>query len=102
MEVEAPAIDWSVENGVLTISGENVAISGYASGSATPWYAYRSAITSIVIEDGVTAIGRYAFSNLGEVVSVEISASVVRLEYYAFNYCSSLSRFSGMVPKNLL
>ncbi len=84
-------LKWAVNDGVLTISGENVEIPGYASGSATPWYAHSSSITSIVIKDGVTAIGKYAFSNLGEVVSVEIPASVVSLGLYAFNYCSSLS-----------
>lgn len=83
-------LNWAVADGVLTISGEG-AIPGYTSGSATPWYSLRDNITSIVIEDGVTSVGRYAFANLDEVVSVEIPASVDSLGYYAFNYCSSLS-----------
>lgn len=83
-------LTWTVADGVLTISGEG-AIPDYTSGSETDWYYWRDNITSIVIEEGVTSIGQYAFDHLDEVVSVEIPASVDSLGYYAFNYCSSLS-----------
>ena len=54
------ALTWSMDNGVLTISGEG-AMSDWASVEETPWYADMEDITSIVIEDGVTSIGKNAF-----------------------------------------
>ena len=84
------SLSWVVEDGVLTISGAGE-MPDYTSGSETPWYPSLDNITSIVIAEGVTSIGDYAFDHLDEVVSVEIPASVVSLGYYAFNYCSSLS-----------
>ena len=71
-------VNWAVADGVLTISGAG-AIPDYSSTAKAPWYSLRGNITSIVIEDGVTSVGDYAFANLGEVVSVEIPASVVQI-----------------------
>ena len=35
----------------------------FSSGSSSPWYEMRSKIDSVIIENGVTSIGNYAFSN---------------------------------------
>ena len=64
-------ISWSVENGVLTLSGTGT-MNDYASPEEVPWYdscvkafidADEGIITSIEIESGVTSIGSYAFYN---------------------------------------
>ena len=55
-------ITWSLdENGLLTISG-NGAMSDYSTyPNGAPWYLHREAITAVIIEEGVTRIGKGAF-----------------------------------------
>lgn len=80
---------WNVVKGVLTITGEGN-IYDYEIGSA-PWYEYRAGITDIVINDGITAIGDYAFYNLCALKSVDTSDSLTSIGEYAFSNCTSLS-----------
>lgn len=87
---ENNALSWSVKDGVLTISGEG-AVPYYAEEGQASWSSLSGSITSIVIEDGVTAIGDYAFAGLQEAVSVSIPASVKRLGWFSFGACTSLS-----------
>ncbi len=56
-----------------------------------PWREYHSyAITSVVIEEGVTSIGNYAFYYLPNLESVTIAESVKSIGDAAFGYCRSL------------
>lgn len=80
---------WDLTDGVLRVYGSG-AMDDYSSESAQPWYADASTITSIVIEDGITAVGAYAFSKLSNVVSVDIADSVTTIKTYAFYWCRSL------------
>ena len=83
-------IDWSLENGVLTISGSGP-MQNYAWDHRPPWYANRSAITQVVIEDGVTTIGESAFYDCSSLVSVTIPNSVTSIWDWAFDNCSALT-----------
>ena len=56
------------ETGLLTISGSG--IWGFSSYEESPWYEYRSYITSIFIEYGVECIGDYAFYGCYNLTSV--------------------------------
>ena len=82
-------VTWSLStDGVLTISG-----SGYMdhlSCCNTPWYTFRSMITSAVIEDGVLSIGGETFCNCNALENVTIADSVTRIGGYAFEHCTSL------------
>ncbi|GHT01699.1 hypothetical protein AGMMS49525_03180 [Bacteroidia bacterium] len=59
--------------------------------SSQPWYSYRSRIKTVVIEDGVTNIGDYAFTNCTGWTSVTIPNSVTTIGMYAFYYCRDLT-----------
>ena len=63
-----------------------------------PWYS--KTVTSVVIENGVTSIGRYAFYNCSSLASVLIPDSVTSIGTEAFLGCSSLSvvTFKGNAP----
>ena len=84
------------QDGILTISGEGT-MKNYSSGGA-PWYVYRNDILQVVIEDGVTSIGKYAFysdiysynSSYNSLTSVEIPDSVTRIGANAFAHCTEL------------
>jgi hypothetical protein len=75
-------------NYTLTISG-NDTMPNY-NWYDSPWYSYRSAITTAVINSGVTSIGDYAFSNCSGLTSVTIPNSVTTIGYWAFANCTKL------------
>ena len=91
-------LTWSLENNVLTISGSG-AMTSWSSKSNTPWYNYRETIAKIVLPNGMTSIGDYAFYGCKYVTSVDIPAGVTRIGYYAFEYCSSLTNVE--IPEGL-
>ena len=81
-------IEGSGSNKTLTITGTG-AMKDYGSGKA-PWYSERSNITSIVIEQGVTSIGNYAFQNLAKVTSIQLPDSVTSIGSYTFSGMTAL------------
>ena len=84
-------LTWTLENGVLTISGTGE-MENYSpnNGTTAPWGENCSSIISVVISDGVTSIGRSAFYDCARLTSVTIPNSVTEIGYYAFYNCSSL------------
>lgn len=84
-------LTWDFANGVLTISGTG-AMTNYSSSSSSraPWYDYRSSIKSVVIEEGVTSIGNYAFNACSGLTSVTIPNSVTSIGSSAFYGCTNL------------
>ncbi len=84
-------VTWEFNGAVLTISGTG-AMADYTDANYQPWAANRLVIKTIVINEGVTSIGKYAFSNCESVTSgVSIPASVTSIGNYSFNYCSMTS-----------
>ena len=63
-----------------------------------PWMGV-DGITSVVLGDGVTNIGQYAFCNLQSLSSVTIPDSVTRIHFGAFEGCSILMRID--IPESV-
>ncbi len=74
----------------LTISGTG-AMADYTGYDDTPWYNYHDDITKVVIENGVTTIGKFAFDYCGFLTSVTIPESVTSIGDFAFADCTSLA-----------
>ena len=87
----AGPLTWKISDGVLTISGDGSMPDYNNSSERPPWYEYRSLILSVNIEEGVTKIGLYAFSDAVNLKSVSVPASVRAINYYSFLKCSSLT-----------
>ena len=82
---------WKLDlNGTLTISGTG-GMDNYETSSDINWYNYISSITAVVIEDGVTSIGDYAFCDCTSLTSVTIADSVTSIGKYAFGDCDALT-----------
>ena len=82
--------------GVLTISG-----TGYMkdySGKNSPFY-HNSNIKSVIIGNGVTSIGEYAFYGCTSLASITIPNSVTSICYSAFSDCTSLT--SVTIPNSV-
>lgn len=73
----------------LTITGTGL-MTNYSSASSVPWYTYMSTIEAVVISDGVTNIGDYAFCGAAALASVSIPDGVESVGKYAFYQCSAL------------
>ena len=84
------SISWQLKNGTLTISG-NGAMDNYSYDSNNDWHSRKAEITSVIIEDGVTSIGDWAFSYCSSLTSVTIPDSVTSIGDRAFYGCSSLT-----------
>lgn len=90
-------VSWELNSaGVLTISGTGAIVGyNYVSGeykTTAPWSPYSSEINKIVIEDGVSGIGNWAFGYLSDSKSVSIPDSVLYIGNSAFYGQSSLSK----------
>ena len=86
-------LTWKIDkDGVLTISGIGDMNSYYNINNEViaPWYDYNDSIHSIVISDGVTSIGSYAFQYCTMFTSLSIGSSVAKIGSYAFRGCTSL------------
>lgn len=85
------SVSWSfdTETGTLTISGTG-AMANYATADARPWHSYASSINTIVVEEGVTAIGQRAFRETA-VTSISFPSTLVYIYDYAIVSCSNLT-----------
>ena len=82
-----------VSTGELDISGIGT-MTKWTSSSSVPWYNYRSSISFITIQDGVTSIGIYAFMGCTNLESVTIPNSVTSIGIRAFCDCVNLTNIS--------
>ncbi len=82
------SLTWTLDSaGKLTISGTG-AMNDF-NGSEYPWE--QDQIVKVVIGNGVTNIGRYAFYNCSNLTSVTIPASVTEIGDLAFYGCAKLT-----------
>ncbi len=81
---ENDCLTYTVDGDTLTISGAG-AIPDYTQFEC-PWYIFRKQITKIVVEDGVTKIGDYAFYDMDKVTEVSVPESVTEIGQYAIGY----------------
>ena len=82
------SLTWTLDSaGVLTVSGSGV----MGSCLPQPWLDYQETITAVVLEDGVTNIGAYAFSGCTILTSVSIPDSVTDLGTGVFDECRDLT-----------
>ncbi|GHT21701.1 hypothetical protein AGMMS4957_10830 [Bacteroidia bacterium] len=87
----------SADGTTLTISGTGAMVN-YNVYEAPPWYDM-SSIKTVVINEGVTSIGNYAFSICNSLTSVTIPNSVTSIGDYAFGWCIGLT--SVTIPNSV-
>ena len=77
---------WSFnpDSGELRVFGKG-RMADYEKVSLTPWYEYKGQISSIIIEDGVTYVGKYCFANCPENKYIELSDTVTEIGMDSFH-----------------
>ena len=86
------------EDIVLTIDG-NGPMTNYLAKKDTSYYSFNSSVTKIVVKEGVTLIGDYAFEGFIALTSVELSSTVEYIGSKAFSSCTALG--SIKLPEGL-
>lgn len=84
-------VEWTLADGVLTISGTGETYDYAMEAESLPWASFRSEITSVVINEGVTGLGPQIFAECNNLTSVSISASIKNIYFNAFYDCPSLT-----------
>ncbi len=82
-------LSWELnDQGVLSIRGEGN-MSKWSS-ATSPFYTNKSSITSVIIEEGVTSIGDYAFYGCDSITRIDLPDGLTTIGSYAFDGCSAL------------
>ena len=82
---------WTLDGAyTLTISGTG-AMTDYESSDDQPWYGYRDKIKAVVVEDGITRIGKNSLCELKNAESITIPSGVTTIPSSAFFDDSALT-----------
>ena len=81
---------WALQDGTLIITVQG-AMQDYTSARETPWFSNRADIRKIVVQNGVTSIGDYAFYGCENVTSVTLPGTVTQIGKLAFYGCKGLT-----------
>ena len=77
------------EDGTITISG-NGKMREFSSNLDIPWYLFLEKVKKVIIQEGVTSIGKYTFYACEKLVSVQIPSTVTEISEKVFTGCKSL------------
>ncbi len=83
-------LTYTYQNGTLTISGGGAMTNFDNAGNKAPWADKRSEITRLVVGEGVTSIGSYAFAYCQNLSSVSLPSTLRSIGNDAFVECKSL------------
>ncbi len=89
---------WYLSTGANLVIFGSGAIKNYGS-TSVPWYASRSTVKTVVVEQGITEIGNNAFNKFSSLTSVSLPETVTRIGSGTFDSCTSLRRI--VLPDSL-
>lgn len=84
-------INWIIKNNVLELSGTGTMYTYSNEYNMAPWLKYKSQFSKVVINEGITSIGSFAFYQCTGLRTIVIPETVTTIESAAFYYCSSLT-----------
>lgn len=76
------------DKGVITLYGNGSTY--YYTGKGMPWYAHKSQITKIVVEEGIVSVGASSFYEFTNVTEIVLPEGLRAIGQYAFYGCSSV------------
>ena len=98
VSAEEPVTTWDIEDGVLTVCGSG---DMFADGEPRPdGWPTGEGITSIIISEGITSVGDFAFKGFYDVTTVLLPISLEEIGYAAFQDCYVLD--DVIMPHDLM
>jgi len=93
---------WRIENNTLYFSGKGI-VPTTMFRAKSAWDKYRSLFNAVVIEEGVTLVGKNVFAGYTNVNSLTVAASVRELSPESFSKCGKLTtvELKGATPPDL-
>ena len=91
--------EYNAETKTFTVTGTG-AIEDYSS-SGSPFYAIKSEVEHLVIGEGITRIGNYAFYQGSNLQSISLPSTLESIGNYAFRQSSGLTSISSDTLPNL-
>ncbi len=88
-------LTWTLENGVLRISGEGKMYDFCLDEPSidcpeVPWQNYKAEIKKLIVDEGVTYIGLWAFVSCRNLKYITFPSSLKRIDFEVFTWCRSL------------
>ena len=83
------------DDGTLTISGTGK-MKDWENSDSTDWYEVQDKVRSVIIKEGVTNVGNFAFDRCTNLISIEIKNSVTNIGEFAFADCTNLTSIKIM------
>lgn len=83
-------VHWTFSDGTLTISGTGP-MADYTARSGVPWTQLRDGIRAVLVEDGVTAVGNYAFYGCESLSGISLPEGLERIGAAALYGCAALT-----------
>ena len=86
-------LTWKLSGSILTISG-NGRMNNYTLENLPQWSAYNSQIKKVVVEEGVTYIGKFAFYTMSGITTVELPEGLLEIGTEAFAGCMGVKEIT--------
>lgn len=91
-------IMWELSDNTLTITGTGEMFN-YTFEKDIPWYKCKESIVEVVINEGITSIGKSSFADCANLTSVVLPANLEVIDYRAFYKCTNLE--SIIIPEGV-
>ena len=91
-------LEWKLKKNTLIISGKGAIPN--CNNKIPAWYECRKKIETVIIDNGVTSIGNWAFYSCSNITSVTIPGSVRNIGNWAFYGCENLSSIE--IPNSVI
>ena len=92
------SVNWAIQDSVFVISGTG-SMTDYSYSNPAPWTAYQNVFNRVVIHEGVTTIGDWAFSTCSNILSVTLPNTLTSIGERAFAGCSGLTSLN--IPESV-
>ena len=83
-------VTYDPETHTMTVTGSGAMANYNIEANLAPWASFKDSVTSVVISDGVTGIGEYAFVDFSALTNLSIANTVTSIGEAAFLLCISL------------
>ncbi len=87
-------IIWSLNTstGLLEINGNGKMYDYDVLDNKAPWISYRKYIEDVIVSEGITSIGNYAFADCNKMVELSLPSTLKTIGAGSFQVCSSLTQ----------